>query len=321
MNNDDTLKTLKPRHRLEVAVRTLLSPAAGGRSENQDNYLVIDADGNARYLDNQQQACRRVEGWPEGHVRLAILDGMGGHTHGREAAEKTVAGLLRIAPTADLARLSAGLEALHAQLHQEMHVGLENPGCTLTLVEIPPAQPALLFHAGDSRLYALDASGPACLTIDHVPATKYAIHGYLTEADWTRQVFEQPHSLLCQAFVLGNNLGSQADYADGINAGLFELHDSNLPPFLRGCGDRRPITLESHRVYLLASDGLWHLDRPMDFISRWPDILVRPDRPLDGLLEDLFDALVQESASEAWLPGDNCTAVAFRLAPPAGGDA
>ena len=35
---------------LEIAVRSLRSPTGQGRRENQDNYLIIDAQGVARLL-------------------------------------------------------------------------------------------------------------------------------------------------------------------------------------------------------------------------------------------------------------------------------
>lgn len=299
--------------RLEVAVRSIISPTAQGRTENEDNYLIIDAEGKARFLLNQQETFHQVGGWSKGQIRLAILDGLGGHSRGREATEKTVTGLLQIPAATEIGTLTEALKTLHTRLHREMHRYGEEPGCTLTMLEILPSGTALLFHVGDSRLYVIDAEGPGCLTVDHVPATQFAMLGMIDEEEWLQQVHERPGSQLSQAFILGNTLDQQTVYRDRLNEGLFELHDGNLPAFLKGCGDRRPIALEPDCVYLLASDGLWHLSRPGDFILRWPEILVQPDKPLPVLLDDLFKELAATMSQEKYLKGDNSTAIAIRV--------
>ena len=66
--------------RLEVAVRSLRSPTDHGRRENQDNYLVVDGQGRGRFLREQQEAQVQLADWPSGHWRIAVLDGMGGHS-------------------------------------------------------------------------------------------------------------------------------------------------------------------------------------------------------------------------------------------------
>ena len=175
-------KSLPPldfHHRLDVAVRSILSPTSNGRKENQDNYLIVDVTGQAQFLSSQQPQQQQLPDWPAGHCRFAILDGMGGHSFGREAAELTVAGLLEIPATENLDELSDYLDNLHLRLHQQMHTNDAEPGCTLTLLEVPPLGPALLFHAGDSRLYAIDEQRADYLTIDHVPATKFALLGLI----------------------------------------------------------------------------------------------------------------------------------------------
>ncbi|MDX1656231.1 MAG: protein phosphatase, partial [Candidatus Competibacteraceae bacterium] len=270
---------------LEIATRTLLcpgnlSPLEGGRSENQDNYLVIEADGGFRHLEDQQEIRGMVEGWPAGHRRVAVMDGMGGHSFGRQVAEATARGLLTLPAASELAHLEAQLEGLHRHLYQEYTDKGGQPGCTLTLVEIPPSGPALLFHAGDSRLYGIGPEGAHWLTVDHVPATKFAMHLAIDREEWLRQVHHQPGSQLSQAFVLGNTLGSVRLLATRIDPALVALHDGNLPAFLKGLGDRRPLELQPQRVYLLASDGLWRLEDPLDFIDQWPRLLLQP-RPLE----------------------------------------
>lgn len=89
--------------------------------------------------------------WPPGHQRVAVLDGMGGHSHGR-AAEQTVEGLLDLPAADHLDGLSAGLNALHQRLHQQFLMAGWESGCTLILLEIPSAGPAMLFHVGFASL-------------------------------------------------------------------------------------------------------------------------------------------------------------------------
>jgi hypothetical protein len=102
-------------------------------------------------------------------------------------------------------------------------------------------------------------------------------------------------------------------FGDELDERLYELHDGNLPPFLKGLGDRRSLQLQPGRTYLLASDGLWHLSKPLDFVARWPALLNRKDRPLTALLNDLFVDLINTTAKETRLRGDNSTAIAIRL--------
>lgn len=299
--------------RIDVAVRSILSPTQGGRSENQDNYLIIDANGNARHLKNQQLSCQQIEDWPAGHCRLAILDGMGGHSFGREATERVVEGLITMPPTANLGLISGYLDDLHLRLHEQMHIDGAEPGCTLTLLELPPMGPALLFHAGDSRLYVVDSERAEYLTVDHVPATKFALFGLLDADEWHRQAHEASGFQISQAFILGNSLSTRDLFGEALERSLFELSDRNLPGFLKGLGDRRTLQLMPDRTYVMASDGLWHLSQPLAFIDRWPELIGDTSEPLAQRLEMLFDQLIEATSKEPRLRGDNTTAIAFRL--------
>lgn len=69
-----------------------------------------------------------------------------------------------------------------------------------------------------------------------------------------------------RAFVLGSTLGAPGiTYADAIDAELYECMKA-IRCFY-GLGDRRLLELEPTRTYLLASDGLWHLPHPQQFID------------------------------------------------------
>lgn len=297
---------------LEIAVRSLRSPTGHGRQENQDNYLIIDGQGQARFLWGERETELRLPDWPPGHRRLALLDGMGGHSHGREATEKTLEGLLELPATVDLAPITTGLNALHHRLRQQFQAAGLETGCTLIVLEIPPSGSALLFHVGDSRLYVVDARRVRCLTVDHVPATHMALLGLLDSAQWFQQVHAQANSQISQAFGLGSTLGAPWLYPTAIAADLFELHEGNLPLFLRGLDDRRALALEPGRIYLLASDGLWRLANPQAFIQRWPTLLGQAHRPLEELADTLLAELTEEIYRQRSHPDDNCTIILAR---------
>jgi len=82
-------------------------------------------------------------------------------------------------------------------------------------------------------------------------------------------------------------------------------------------GDRRLLTLESNWIYLLASDGLWHLLNPQVFIRRWPSLLNRPQHSLEYLVDILLDELADFIRQQRSQPDDNCTVVLLRKSDPA----
>lgn len=309
-------KPKQPTEAPEIAARSIVSPVSGGRSENQDNFLIINELGDARYLKNQQIEEHSVEEWPRGHIRVAVLDGMGGHDNGRLAAELAAFGISKIPATSQLDQLTAALDALHLQLHDELGSnGHSAPGCTLTLLEIPAEGEMLLYHTGDSRLYQLKGKqSPQWLTLDHVPATHFARVGMMQEAEWIQQVHHENRSIISQAFILGGSMSGDDPQRSTLEVPLYHHSREALPPFLQPYGDCRTLPRpKPGTTLLLASDGLWHMYQPMQFIERWPDILNHPKQSLQGLLDELFVELIQESAEQEVRCGDNSTAVAVRF--------
>lgn len=287
---------------LDVAARSAAG-VAGVAAENQDNYLLLDASGRARFLRDQQEQAVQVEGWPAGHARIAVLDGMGGHGHGREAAEAVVAGLLEMPPCDSLDELAGRMDRLHARLQQQFssEPGLR-PGTTLTLVEIRPHAPALLYHVGDSRLYEVDGDRVTPLTVDHVPATAFAMQGLLGEDEWWDQVHGEHRPQISQAFILGNAISDPAVLADP----LFPLTPETLPAFLQHMPDRRPLELDPGKTYLLATDGFWSCEEAYRWVARWPLILSSSDTA-----QEKVDALFREMDEHPpeRLHHDNLTAI------------
>ncbi|MCG2584527.1 PP2C family serine/threonine-protein phosphatase [Massilia sp. TS11] len=290
----------------EVAARSSVGPAPA-RAENQDNYLLIDTRGQAEFLRGQQVARHQLAHWPAGHVRVAVLDGMGGHGQGREVSEAVVAGLLSLPAASNQASLNHALDTLHQQLqaHFADSPG-RRPGTTLTLLELPPGGPALLYHVGDSRLYALTGAGAQPLTVDHVPATSYALAGLLDAAGWWQQVHGEHRAQISQAFILGNALRQPQHLADG----LYPLTPLNLPDYLAALADRRALALAPATSYVLASDGCWACADPAAWVAQWPALLAGAPGPA---VERLFSAL--HSQPPPGLQSDNLTAIILRLRP------
>jgi serine/threonine protein phosphatase PrpC len=294
---------------LDVAAHTSAGAGLPLRLENQDNFLLIDVQGRAVFLRGQQEQHQRVAGWAQGYARIAVLDGMGGHGQGREAAEAVVAGLLSIPACATLGELSSHLDALHTSL--QLHFGsadgaAKRPGTTLTMLELRPGKPALLYHVGDSRLYEIRSGRVTPLTVDHVPATAFAMAGLLGEHEWWQQVHGEHRSQISQAFILGNAFANPSVLSDP----LFELSPLNLPPYLYHLPDRRALELEAGAIYLLATDGFWACAEPYSWVAGWPDLL--EGRVGARAMNDALFAEIENHPPEN-LHTDNLTAVVLRV--------
>ncbi|WLI90934.1 protein phosphatase 2C domain-containing protein [Massilia sp. R2A-15] len=294
--------------RLDIAAGSVAGADPFAGLENQDNLLLIDSAGRAVFLRDEQLAQVQVDGWARGHVRIAVLDGMGGHGRGREAAEAVVAGLLEMPACTTIAQLEDHLARLHARLQAEFAGGADaerRPGTTLTLLELPPGEAALLYHVGDSRLYEITPERIYPLTVDHVPATAFAMTGVLGEQEWWQQVHGEHRSQIAQAFVLGNAFADPALLDDA----LFALTPARLPRFLRHLPDRRAVALRPDAVYLLATDGFWACAEPHLWVSRWPEIL-GAGRSAADMVQLLFDAI--RTTPPPGLHIDNLTAIVLR---------
>ena len=302
------------RYDIAAATSVGLGGEGGARLENQDNFLLIDGAGRAVFVEDQQLHEVQLDDWPPGHVRIAVLDGMGGHGHGREAAEAVVAALLGMPACDHLLTLSAWLDGMHGRLqagfasHGHASAALRRPGTTLTLLEIAPGAAPLLYHVGDSRLYEISGPQIAALTVDHVPATAYAMAGVLQADEWWQQVHGEHRSQIAQAFLLGNAFADPAALADA----PFPLTCERLPPFLRHLPDRRALALRADATYVLATDGFWSCTAPRPWVDSWPALLARHS-DANAMLAALFDALATLPADS--LHVDNLTAIIIRPLP------
>lgn len=294
--------------RFDVAAHSAAGAGPNARPENQDNFLLIDAHGLAHFMQHEQRCERRIAHWPPGHVRLAVLDGMGGHGQGREAAEAVVTGLLDLPACTSQGELVRQLDDLHHRLQAQFAGDYEDerrPGTTLTLLEMRPGKPALLYHVGDSRLYEVKSDRVLPLTVDHVPATAYAMEDVIDADEWWTQVHGEHRSQISQAFILGNAFVNPARLSDP----LYPLSSVNLPRFLQHLSDRRAIELDPNAVYVLATDGFWSCEAPGDWMARWPELLWRHHSA-----QAMCDALFAEMG-ERPPPGvhpDNLSAIILR---------
>jgi PPM family protein phosphatase len=297
---------------LAVAARSAASASKLAVPENQDNVLLIDATGHAVCLRGETPHHTRIAGWPAGHVRLAVLDGMGGHGNGRQAAEAVATALLEVPACRTLEQLSSRLDALHSVLQASFRQPgecerLRRPGTTLTLLEIAPGQAPLLYHVGDSRLYEVTADAARPLTIDHVPATGYAMRGMLDAQEWWQQVHGEHRAQIAQAFILGNAFANPHVLDDGLHA----LDQRTLPPFLHPLADRRALTLQPGALYLLATDGLWACAQPLPWTARWPQLIAPHHGAVGAALAGLFGAWTDAPPPQLYI--DNMTAIAIRF--------
>jgi len=293
---------------LDVAAASRLGLGPRLREENQDNLLLIDTAGQAVWLQDQQPQRRRLAGWREGHARLAVLDGMGGHGHGREAAEAVVEGLLAMPPCDSADELAQRLDVLHAGLQRhfaQLPGPGPRPGTTLTMIELPAGAAPLVYHVGDSRLYEITRERVAPITVDHVPPTAFAMAGLLGEQEWWQQVHGEHRPQVSQAFILGNAFANPAHLEDP----LYALTPQNLPSWLRALPDRRPLQLRPGASYLLATDGLWSCSDPYGWVAQWPQLLAG-SLGADAMLAALLRAYAAHPP--AFFHPDNVTAILLR---------
>jgi serine/threonine protein phosphatase PrpC len=291
----------------DVAVQSCVGADPRTHLENQDNFLLIDTTGCAHYMYNQRRQSERIASWPEGCARVAVLDGMGGHGRGREAAEAVVAGLINSPPCDSLAELTRHLDLLHVSLQHQFAASeaSKRPGTTLTMLELRPGKAPLLYHVGDSRLYEVKDGRVHPMTVDHVPATAFAMAGLLDEREWWQQVHGEHRSQISQAFILGNAFANPNELSDP----LYALSPLNLPPYLYHLPDRRAVELDPSAVYVLATDGFWACSDPSDLLDRWPGLLAR-HADSAGMTAALFEEMLTRPPPNFHI--DNLTAIVLR---------
>lgn len=237
----------------------------GPRQENQDNYLVIaknaDEQVTAQWLNNSIPTEIPRSKWSTRWVRLAIMDGIGGHQNGREIAEAAATQLQAIPPCTTLRKQQRAVLKLHRNLQKQFADGqIRSPGTTLVWAEIDRYRHLChLTHLGDSRAWLWNGVEWKRLTLDQTNLEFNFRDGrvdsitYLTQRD-------RSHSI-AQALGYGS-WGVRTDESGqevfGLDSELRIDTPVSLPSFAQNHADSYTLKLMPGMLLLLASDGLWN---------------------------------------------------------------
>lgn len=221
----------------------------GPRTENQDNYLFITHKGQYQHLVAEKKHSGILNNWPEGHVRLVVADGMGGHNNGRQAAEAVVQALLKLEFQSDPQVLRDELIIIHDQLFEQFHQGARTPGSTLVMADIAPDGKAVIANIGDSRAYLYHHNAWKLVTRDHSEAEFAYRDNEISEADYARSLLKNTNRIV-QAMVFGSS---------GIIANDKGIKSRQHLQALRIELEKDVFTqqIEADDVLMLASDGVW----------------------------------------------------------------
>lgn len=161
---------MRDRYEIGVVCTVGVGPERGGRSVNEDNYLICQ-NGNVRFRVGDAE---QVEAVPGDGLLVAVADGMGGHDQVHMASGAAVRALTHLfragGPREPESTIRQFLISAHARLHaRAMARGPVNLGTTVTIAWLLDG---VLWWAsvGDSRLYLLRGDALAVVTRDHTRA-------------------------------------------------------------------------------------------------------------------------------------------------------
>ena len=252
-------------------------PDAGGRSRNEDNFLVCE-NGKVRYLINNMEESHDQEG--DGVV-VAVFDGMGGHDDGHIAsltAAKVMAKLYRRGlPTNPERVLVRYVREAHETLYWKMaEVGEVTTGTTLVVAWFMHGTLTWI-SVGDSRLYRMQDDILELMTLDHT-RNEFARRDAST-------LVSPDGDHLCQSFIYGSRgLGDNSSVR--VDSGL----DSGTLPVSPG------------ECFLLCTDGVWSVLDEEDLVT----LLLKHSDP-DDAAEAICHSAIRAGAK------DNVTALVIRV--------
>jgi serine/threonine protein phosphatase PrpC len=270
--------------------------------ENEDNYLIIQNQQEkitAEYLKDQQREIIEPRQWDGQKIRIAVADGMGGHQHGREAAEQLISALIKIPATGHVSQLAGHIKNIHKNLLERLDgSGKNRPGSTLVVADIDcETGLCVIASVGDSRAYLLREGHLHQLSHDHVycefawrdddlkddeyftsrhkvadltQAMGYGSHGIIPDADGTRPYRYDPNLRL--------------DFKDDRQNWQYDWDKSR-----RQHRDVFLLHMEAEDVLLLSTDGLWSTGED----SRWLPEITAPltnSAALEKLAQAAVDA-------------------------------
>ena len=194
-----------------------IGPERGGRSYNEDNYLVCH-QGRARYrgTDGDMDVVAPGTG-----LLAVVADGMGGHEHGDIASGAAVQSMLRLyakgRPVSPEKALHTFVLRAHNRLRDRaVSHGAENMGTTLTAIWAVDGEVSWV-HVGDSRLYLLRGGMLTQLTRDHTRGEFAGRDG--REQPWGARALTQ--NFIFGSRGLGDDPGIRVDA--GIDTGSLRL--------------------------------------------------------------------------------------------------
>lgn len=274
---------------------------AGLRADNQDNYLLIQEGeeglATARWLEQGEPRETQMAGWSKRWVRLAVLDGLGGHQHGREIAEEATLLLRDFPPGLSLEAQRRAVFEMHRRLQDRFLVGhAHSPATTLVWAEIDRRRHRChLVHLGDSRAYLDAGSGWTQLTQDHTLTEFGWRDGRIDDIAYAAQRMA-PGQRLAQALGYGRWGVHQDEYDRPVFGFMPEIRLDTakmLPSQAADHADAKTLEIQPGALLLLASDGLWSGTASRD----WPN----PGPPCPG------DALALAKTAVTTGADDNIT--------------
>lgn len=204
----------------------------------------------------QEEKLSNVSNYESDMILMAVCDGMGGHDAGEEASRFVCEKLNTIV---DLVDFSVDSLQTIVNVVQDTSVDRLPKGSGTTLAGlIVKNNRAIVFNAGDSRVYRIDDRGIACVSRDHSLVQDLVDKGLINE----EEAFHHP-------------------YRNVVNFGIG-------PAFIKAKNKYELNTFEEEivrkSVYLVCSDGVSDIMRNNEILSA-----LGPDPVADG--KKLIEAL------------------------------
>ena len=249
--------------------------------KNQDNYLLINPDGNSYYLQAEKDLKVHYKQWSNSSYRLAVADGMGGHKGGRQVSQALIQKLRTLSLQTTPVQLQQSLYKIHNDLWElfaQQH-GTKSAGTTLIMADVQEDGRTVIANIGDSRAYLWRDKQWRCLSYDQT----------LIEYDWrdgdidnkTYKAIEKS-TTLSQAVAYGSfGLIKQDDGYKPRQLSQYLRLDlaADLDEDKYDHADVFQLQLQRGDALLLASDGLWSAaESELDFLPHSPQPLDTPKK-------------------------------------------
>lgn len=241
-----------------MAVTVEAASLQGPRADNQDAILMVRPGGCATLLKKGALEETFAPAWADisHHLRVAVLDGMGGHAEGGLASARAATLLLDFPPCETM----GATRDMVFQVHQALMAELGGParaGTTLVLADLDLRSGQICtVSVGDSRSYLQSEAGVFQLSFDARPAEYLFRDGLLDEQTYRQSIGEGPTSRLAQALGFGS-VGCLRPHDDKLDPRLrIDLPDDCLDPKKIAHADCTQLSISSGDILALVSDGV-----------------------------------------------------------------